>query len=207
MTNRSFSTDEVARGTGLSTRQIQHHAEKGVMFIDSSNVGRGTAYKFTTEDIIKYLIIRECVQFNLSYDIKKQVVQNYVVNLRKKDDVKEFIDQKLFLKDKFLYMWIERPLKGKHEEVFGYLISDSGKDFDSCYFRPLSPSVKGPQFNGFKLENHSMSVFMLDLAAILKKHHFFLQEIMESGKGPKTKGSASKNNIAEKGSTGPAQDS
>jgi len=173
-----FSSKEVAQGTGLTVRQVQHHVEKNVVFKNKIKVGRGLAYEFDDDDIIKFLIIRECLQFNLNYKMKKKIINYFFENLQKVKEVKTFREKKLFLeKGEYFYIWFERPKKGEYEEIFGLLISNSQKNFDKNYFHPLTNSTDGPQFNGFKFEENSSSIMLIDFAGILRKQHNFLLEV------------------------------
>lgn len=198
MSKKTFSSQEVANGTGLTVRQVQHHMEKNVVFNCRTNVGRGVAYEFRGEDIIKFLVISECLQFNLSYEMKQMVIENLFMKTLLKDDVKQYIKNKFFLEYSYFYLWLERPVKGKHEQVSGYLISNSEKNFDSCYFQPVTLKDKIPHFNGFKLEKHSMSVLLIDMANILRKQHYFLLEAMEKNN---SESKDNKSKIHEKGSS------
>ena len=119
-----FTTREVAEATGMSVRQIQHYADKKVVRVKRRNTGRGFSLMFESNDIIRFMLIKEMMKFGMGNEKMYNMISNFFRLTREHQKISTYIQEKLYSEDRHFHLICEYPRKGEHDEVYGYLIYD-----------------------------------------------------------------------------------
>jgi DNA-binding transcriptional MerR regulator len=164
----------MAEATGLTENQIQHYTRKNVVRTKTGK-GRGHRYEFSISDIIRFLMIGEMMRFGLDHQKMYILIYHFFKKILPLNGVQEYLKAKLFLEAKHFILTCEFPKEGKHEEVFGYLIYKPNNPWPKCYFHQPGPDEE-PGFYGFKFEEFSRSVLLIDMADIYRVQHNFLEK-------------------------------
>lgn len=179
--SKTFTTKDVSALTNLSLRKVQYYSEKNVIKAKKQKVGRGFSYMFTTDDLIRFMIVAELSRFNIPFLDIYWTISSFFMKILKKDTVKKYLSSQSYLDDKYFYLWVESPHNCEFEGILDCMVECPDQPFPAEYFMHKSKDMKTiKNFEGFIFEPGSHSALIIDVGTMYAKRHHFIKNLMLS---------------------------